>query len=512
MSNGDEDSARKLIELANKLQEARNAVKARRNEIRESLEKDPRLKPAAEAMLATDQIDGEALVAEVSGKVSGLIARNLWGAGLFMVFLLLLAGVVAWLLGGMAGAAAGGIFVLLGVATLIVLIIVACGIVIIAAVQSRTDFGSLWGNIERVATSGAFYFFAGLALLLYAIQTVNSQEHPALTFLIAMLGVAIMLYGTGSQAAGAIATAGARLPSPNEASGIAGAAAGLAEDHPAAAAEASAKAVAAAAEAGVAKATDAEKAAALPGIVTLASAAVAATGKAKAAAAQATVPGAGSDWGPVKANAAIAGGAAVLTALFSWGVIHYKTDIREVFGSFDRYAYIRIHTCATVDDASCVPSAVRDVQGFRLADYSVTAETGASELVYVHRTEDMIRLIILTRSISPDIEIKIDRLDSAPAPTGEPLEAELVLSIPTAGLFGASAPDDGAEQEEGADRGCEDAAERTGRLICVKMATEDRIPVGTYSLNFVQGQTADGLVRTTAVNPSTGKRTGIELY
>ena len=62
-----------------------------------------------------------------------------------------------------------------------------------------------------------------------------------------MLGVAIMLFGTGSQAAGAIATAGSRLPATNEARGSdkpgdipsggeSGAA--LPSDHPAALAEA----------------------------------------------------------------------------------------------------------------------------------------------------------------------------------------------------------------------------------------------------------------------------------
>jgi hypothetical protein len=149
---------------------------------------------------------------------------------------------------------------------------------------------------------------------------------------------------------------------------------------------------------------------------------------------------------------------------------------------------------------------VKDVEGFSLNDYSVRAETGASEVVYVHRTEDMIRLIVLTQSISPDVELTVDRLDAAITSASEPLESELVLSIPTRALFGAGAPNDDPEQ------GCKDAAERTGKLKCVRIAREDRIPIGTYSLNFIKGQTADGLVLTTAVNPITGERTGIELY
>ena len=137
-----------------------------------------------------------------------------------------------------------------------------------------------------------FYFFFGVALLLGAIVCSQLQLNSSMTFLVAMLGVAILLYGTGSQAAGALGGASAEEllqkfkvttpPSP----------------------------------------------------------------------ADPAIPDAPTPVTPLKPgavsggwNVAIAGGAAVLTAFFGFAVIYFKDDIRQVFRDDDRYQIIRVEMC-----------------------------------------------------------------------------------------------------------------------------------------------------------------------
>ncbi len=157
-------------------------------------------------------------------------------------------------------------------------------------------FEKSWAQLDRILSSGGFYFFAGLALLLYAIHTTNTQVHPSLTFLLAMLGMAIMLFGTGSQAVGTIATAGARQLDLPDARGQN--VAGTGGDSPSKSTQA-AEATVRAAEAAAALPTDGEKAGALADVLELAreaakqaADAAASTSKEFAAPTQ--------DWSPVK--------------------------------------------------------------------------------------------------------------------------------------------------------------------------------------------------------------------
>lgn len=163
-----------------------------------------------------------------------------------------------------------------------------------------------------------FYFFFGLILLGVAFVATQTNLNSSLTFLVAILGVAIVLYGTGSQAAGTFGSGTeqaqamltqqggqpaqpaqqAQQPQPDPAGqvGAQGAGAGPAQQAQDEAKE--------------------EKSAPRPSL-----------------------------FGPAGANVAIAGGAAVMAAFFGWGVIEKSGDIRQVFRDFDQYVQVRVQFC-----------------------------------------------------------------------------------------------------------------------------------------------------------------------
>jgi hypothetical protein len=187
-----------------------------------------------------------------------------------------------------------------------------------------------------------------LSLLLYAIHTTSSQIQPSLTFLLAMLGVAIMLFGTGSQAIGAIATAGAALPVLDKKKlddlldGI------------------KSKTL----EIGSPPDDQRQK---ITEVIE----------EARASVPNASTPESDKAnlWQPFKANAVVAGGAAVLTAIFGFGVIAQRVEIKEVFGQYEKYTKIKINACAALTP-TCGDETTADapkLENFLLTDYSVKA-------------------------------------------------------------------------------------------------------------------------------------------
>jgi hypothetical protein len=269
-------------------------------------------------------------------------------------------------------------------------------------------FEKSWAQLDRILSSGGFYFFAGLALLLYAIHTTSTQVHPSLTFLLAMLGMAIMLFGTGSQAVGTIATAGARQLDPldardqNPANGTSG-------DNPSKPAQAAAQATVKAVEAAAALQTDAEKAGALAGVLQLAKEASRQAADVAAILASTGPATPTQDWSPVKANAAIAGGAAVLTALFGYGVIHYRTDIKDVFGFYDHYVKLRIEACAASSPtcAAIESDGAVTISDFALAEYSVDAQTINGSSLYTIQSGNELQVIIFSDTLDQNVPIRL---------------------------------------------------------------------------------------------------------
>ncbi len=257
-------------------------------------------------------------------------------------------------------------------------------------------FDAYWTRIERVFQSGTFYFFAGFGLLLYAIHASNAKEHPSLTFLLAMLGFAIMLFGTGSKAVGAIATAGERLPHPGEISASSREPAQEAHDDHARASVAEAQKRAGAAldavEEGLSKPTDTDKAAALAGLVPLVRAAAAATSEIQPSARK---PDRRADWTPIKANAVIAGGAAVLTAVFALGVILFSERIRYVFNDFERYEHVVVEACSLDGGQNFLCAAGQDLNSkLNLDNYRIRIENAQGDAIPFFKKSQSIHITV----------------------------------------------------------------------------------------------------------------------
>ena len=296
------------------------------------------------------------------------------------------------------------VLVSLGAVLLVVLGVSAASLVLFGSARSMTNFDKFWRRVETVLQSGIFYFFAGLALLFYAIHASNVKEHPSLTFLVAMLGFAIMLFGTGSQAAGALATGGARLPpgsEPEESSEITSSYGPIAE------ADEATRAVAKAAKEGASKPTDAEKAEALGALTTLAEAAVSAVHKVKLSTSQLGGPTTGRDWGLVKANAAIAGGAAVLAGIFGFGVITYSREIRDVFNDFDQYEIISVAACAK-DGPDLLCKVDDDFNNkLNLEDYSIHIESLRNAGLPFSQRGRIINIVLFNSDIRDDQVVRL---------------------------------------------------------------------------------------------------------
>lgn len=70
---------------------------------------------------------------------------------------------------------------------------------IISAVAATLPTG--WAKFLEFARSGLFFMLIGLGLLLFTFLLME-ETHTALTFILVVLGVAILLYGTGTQGMG----------------------------------------------------------------------------------------------------------------------------------------------------------------------------------------------------------------------------------------------------------------------------------------------------------------------
>jgi hypothetical protein len=124
------------------------------------------------------------------------------------------------------------------------------------------------------------------------------------------------------------------------------------------------------------------------------------------------MPNSVSDWSPVKANAAVAGGAAVLTALFAWGVIQYRSDIRSVFSDSDNYARLQIDTCAS-RQSDCSDAQGNEErlgtpeQAFKLEDYSIQAELGDGTPLYVRAVNRKLTILLFSRDIQDNARVRL---------------------------------------------------------------------------------------------------------
>jgi hypothetical protein len=154
---------------------------------------------------------------------------------------------------------------------------------------------TVFERVSEAMQSPPFYFVFGGLMLVSAFISTESQFNSSLTFLIAMLGLAIMLYGTGSQAAGTFG-------------------------------------------AGSTQAATLLKRAARP-----ANGAEGAAPEAPEEPEPASVVKLAGVSAPM--NVAIAGGAAVLSAFFGWAVLHSAQDIRQVFRDDDRYTIVKVALC-----------------------------------------------------------------------------------------------------------------------------------------------------------------------
>ncbi|MGO7171384.1 hypothetical protein AB9F47_30490 [Rhizobium leguminosarum] len=317
-------------------------------------------------------------------------------------------------------------------------LIAAC---LVLTVSSR-DFASTWTNVRRVLESGVFYFFAGLGLILYAKQGTDAAEHPSITFILAMLGVAIMLFGTGSQAAGAIATMGSNLPAlPNKDGPV------VAAEEPVGTNDSPMK-----------------------------------------------------DWTPLKANAVIAGGAAVLTAIFGFGVIHYADDIPGVFRDYSGYNRVMIRPCLAAAPGSCTEtdiSTFMEAKNLSLTDYSVSAENADGRELFIRKEDKTIQILALKDEMRSGsyISLRFDRIRDAPL--GTLLASSISVDVPIA----ASNDDVSAS---GCDRGSGHGATRCrlSKTANASFNRDDNTSLVTFTLDFSGGVKSDSLsVQTTHFDP-----------
>jgi hypothetical protein len=226
--------------------------------------------------------------------------------------------------------------------------------------------------------SPPFYFFFGLILLIAAFLTTYAQLNSSLNFLIAMLGVAVLLYGTGSQAAATLAAnsggaGGTAAQAKSEASTLLDAY--LKED---------------------------------PGKLTQAQ-----LDELKKSVDRTPAP---SGMTSAAANVAIAGGAAVLTAFFGWGVIEKSREIRQVFRDYDQYSLVRLEFCH-VRDPECVGEGGGDLTRRAASPMSLAAleemqrtaylQTGLGRRAFGRLESDGLEFVVFDRDLGQSNLIRL---------------------------------------------------------------------------------------------------------
>ena len=187
-----------LLALAGQLQKQAADVERLRNEIKSKFP-DEELKPFVDPVLATEHVDGGSLTSrlqatadkigatvgdalkETRALVVALLGRWFMVVGLLLIVLLFVGSVLIWMFGvpKAATAVTDGAPFAFATAIVLVLGIFAIGLLAIAFVGTFTNFGAFWPQAEKALQSGVFYFFAGLAMLIYAIHATNAHEHPA---------------------------------------------------------------------------------------------------------------------------------------------------------------------------------------------------------------------------------------------------------------------------------------------------------------------------------------------
>ena len=240
-----------------------------------------------------------------------------------------------------------------------------------------------WKQTNEILQSPPFYFFFGCVTLILAFISSQAVLNSSLTFLVAMLGVAIILYGTGSQAAGTFGQQPAVPARLLQKSGSAPPDSGAPVD-----------------SAPADKPQQTSNPAATP-----------------------------AGYSPAAANLAVAGGAAVLTAVFGWGVIHFQKDIRQVFRDYDQYTRIRIEFCDIAVEKCADPDA-RPIAGSSFAKATgsslqedtlkkilsgTSLETALGERAYAKVDAKGLEFIVFDRDLG---ESGLIRLDGATAKQG----------------------------------------------------------------------------------------------
>jgi hypothetical protein len=194
----------------------------------------------------------------------------------------------------------------------------------------------------------------------------------------------------------------------------------------------------------------------------------------------------------------------VLTALFGWGVIFFRSEIREVFGDYEQYAKVIVETCASYNQF-CAPS--DSVNKFNLDDYSIRAETGDGTAVYAvqgskqlqllifyvgHRASSYIKLVAKRTTISaPDLEQEIEVLISLAALTASGLDSSAINCPQFSGEMTSSC--------------------RVARLQSPS-AKEGRIDVIRYSVNFFKGAKVEGSIVRNIFRDQTPSSIELEPY
>jgi hypothetical protein len=255
------------------------------------------------------------------------------------------------------------------------------------------------------------------------------------------------------------------------------------------------KEVEAAIAAANAKPSEAEKIQSFAGLAGPAGDAVKASENARAAAIASigSVTKSPGDWGPVKANAAVAGGAAVLAALFGWGIIHYSPGIKQVFSLEDHYERVFISACAAYKAVCSLDELPKDsaLSEFTLSDYDISIYMDSGTPIPFIREDRRIRLVLLSEDTrnSSFFWLKIKR-----SKNGEGTEFRKELTLPVKLGTKERGSSNCASFEGTSGQSCPLAA----LSLEGQVANEDRARVKVYSLNFFGERDQTGLVKTQA--------------
>lgn len=222
--------------------------------------------------------------------------------------------------------------------------------------------------IRFLYDTGLFYFLTGCSFIAFAFVASGFKLNSSLIFVVAVLGIAVLLYGTGSQSAGSYGSTG---------NGI--------ED-----------------------------------LIKIINANLTPDEKVKFLDQLRLSTDASNN--VAKFNIAIAGGAAVLAALFGFGIISNSSEIRRVFRDYDTYFKVRVEFCKPTDnicaprrmdaannDQATTPFPAIGADDLKRLVESVILETGSGNKLHYRRDGSRIEAIVLERELGAQ---KIFRLST----------------------------------------------------------------------------------------------------